>query len=80
MKYDDKVTAGVDGAVVLWLVLLMTLALGVAGVVLVTLKLTHVIEWSWLWVTVPIWGPVWVAMMLAALLFVFVLVMLWLDQ
>ena len=26
--------------------------------VLLVLKLTHVIAWSWWWVTVPVWGPV----------------------
>lgn len=30
--------------------------LGLLGVVFVTLKLTGVIAWSWLWVTLPFWG------------------------
>lgn len=30
--------------------------LGVLAVVFVTLKLTHTIDWSWWWVTSPIWG------------------------
>lgn len=30
--------------------------LGVLGVVFVALKLTHVIDWSWWWVTLPFWG------------------------
>lgn len=30
--------------------------LGLLGVVFVTLKLTHVINWSWWWVTAPFWG------------------------
>lgn len=79
MKDFDKFTAGFDGVMVLWTVLAMTVCLGVAGAVLVVLKLTHVITWSWLWVTVPIWGPVWAAMMLAALLFVFALFLMWLQ-
>lgn len=29
---------------------------GLLGVVLVTLKLCGVIDWSWLWVTAPFWG------------------------
>lgn len=29
---------------------------GVLGVVFVVLKLTHVIDWSWWWVTLPFWG------------------------
>ena len=23
----------------------------------IALKLCHVIDWSWLWVTAPLWGP-----------------------
>lgn len=29
---------------------------GLLGVVFVTLKLCHVINWSWWWVTLPFWG------------------------
>ena len=29
----------------------------VLGLILVTLKLTGVIAWSWLWVLLPFWGP-----------------------
>lgn len=25
------------------------------GIVFIVLKLTHVVAWSWLWVTAPIW-------------------------
>lgn len=30
----------------------------VVGVVFTILKLTDVIDWSWWWVTMPLWGPV----------------------
>jgi hypothetical protein len=30
--------------------------LPILGIMLVYLKLTHVIAWSWLWVTLPFWG------------------------
>jgi phosphoglycerol transferase MdoB-like AlkP superfamily enzyme len=30
--------------------------LGLLGVAFVVLKLTHVIDWSWWWVTAPFWG------------------------
>lgn len=30
--------------------------LGIFGVVFVVLKLCHVIDWSWWWVTAPFWG------------------------
>lgn len=26
--------------------------------IFLTLKLTHVIDWSWWWVTAPLWGPI----------------------
>lgn len=29
---------------------------GLLGVAFVVLKLTHVIHWSWWWVTAPFWG------------------------
>ncbi len=29
---------------------------GLLGVVFVTLKLCGVIDWSWVWVTLPFWG------------------------
>ena len=29
----------------------------VLGVVFIVLKLTHVIDWSWLWVLSPFWIP-----------------------
>ena len=28
------------------------------GLIFVTLKLTGVIAWSWLWVLLPFWGPI----------------------
>ena len=30
---------------------------GLLGIVFIALKLTHVIDWSWWWVTAPLWGP-----------------------
>ena len=30
--------------------------LGLLGVAFVVLKLCHVIDWSWWWVTAPFWG------------------------
>jgi hypothetical protein len=31
--------------------------LGLLALVFITLKLTGVIAWSWLWVLAPLWGP-----------------------
>lgn len=40
----------------------------VLGLIFVTLKLTGVIAWSWLWVLLPFWGP-----LVICLLVVFIL-------
>jgi len=36
---------------------------GLLGVAFVVLKLTHVINWSWWWVTAPFWGPLALALL-----------------
>ncbi|PWN62287.1 hypothetical protein [Chryseobacterium oncorhynchi] len=36
------------------------------GIVFIVLKLTHVIDWSWWWVTAPFWG----SFALAVLIFI----------
>ena len=36
----------------------------VLGLIFVTLKLTGVITWSWLWVLLPFWGPAALAIIL----------------
>ena len=30
--------------------------LGLLGIAFIVLRLTHVIDWSWWWVTLPLWG------------------------
>ena len=45
--------------------------LGILGIIFITLKLCHVIDWSWWWVTAPIWGPI--VLVLAILAFIGVL-------
>lgn len=32
--------------------------LGLLGVAFIVLKLCHVIDWSWWYITLPLWGPV----------------------
>ncbi len=41
----------------------------VLGLALVVLRLAHVVDWSWWWVTAPFWGIVglWSAVVLTAL-------------
>lgn len=36
-------------------------------VVFLVLKLTHVIDWSWWWITAPLWIPVGAVLALAAI-------------
>lgn len=33
---------------------------GLLAIVFITLKLCHVITWSWIWVLAPIWGPIFI--------------------
>lgn len=37
------------------------------GIVFVVLKLCHVIDWSWWWVTCPFWGVFIIAFVFAAI-------------
>ena len=32
--------------------------LGLLTIVFIALKLTHVINWSWVWVLAPLWGEI----------------------
>ena len=32
--------------------------LGLLTIVFIALKLTHVIDWSWVWVLAPLWGQI----------------------
>ena len=45
--------------------------LGLLGVAFVVLKLVGVIDWSWWWVTSPLWIPI--VLVLGILLFVLIL-------
>lgn len=40
---------------------------GLLGIAFVVLKLTHVIGWSWWWVTAPFWGGLALAAVLAVI-------------
>lgn len=37
---------------------------GALAIVFITLKLLHVIEWSWVWVLAPLWIPVALAILI----------------
>lgn len=52
--------------------------LGLLGIAFVVLKLTGYIDWSWWWVTAPLWGGIVVALVFVALMFlVSVVVVTW---
>lgn len=40
--------------------------LGLLSIVFITLKLCHVIDWSWWWVTAPLWGVLAVCVLIVA--------------
>jgi hypothetical protein len=44
--------------------------LGLLGLLFIGLKLGHVINWSWWWVTVPFWGPWLLVMPILAIILV----------
>ena len=46
---------------------------GSLGVAFVVLKLTGVIDWSWLWVTAPLWLPVAIVVVLFVVWYAFYL-------
>lgn len=35
-----------------------SLFFAILGLIFITLKLTHFIDWSWWWVLAPIWAPI----------------------
>lgn len=47
--------------------------LGLLGAAFVVFKLTHVIDWSWFWVTAPFWGGLGVFAVLFLLFCLFML-------
>ena len=44
---------------------------GALTLIFITLKLTHVIDWSWMWVLAPMWMPI--TLILALLIIAFVI-------
>jgi len=48
--------------------------LGLLGLLFIGLKLTHVISWSWWWVTSPIWIPFALFAVLMLLLAIFYII------
>lgn len=47
--------------------------IGFSGLLFITflvLKLTHIIDWSWWWVTAPLWGSVLVCLLFLLVVYV----------
>lgn len=44
---------------------------GALFLVFLVLKLTHVIDWSWWWITAPLWGGFAIAIIIAIFVFLF---------
>jgi hypothetical protein len=47
---------------------------GALFLVFLVLKLTHYIDWSWWWVTAPLWGPVLVLLAIMAVVGIGILI------
>ena len=54
--------------------------MGMLTILFITLKLTNYIDWSWWWVTSPIWIPVVIAIGLAIILLIFTLIMVFIGR
>lgn len=55
----------------------------VTGVALMILKAGKVISWSWIWVTIPFWGPFALLLLAAAILIilkVFIILLGWVAK
>lgn len=49
--------------------------LGLLGVAFIVLKLTNVIDWSWWWVTLPLWGGLAIVLLILAIVGIVALIM-----
>ena len=50
--------------------------LGFLTLIFITLKLCHIIDWSWVWVLAPLWIPLSVVLAIAIVVFVVGLIVL----
>ena len=50
--------------------------LGFLTLIFITLKLCHVIDWSWIWVLAPLWIPLSIVLAIAIIVFVVGLIVL----
>lgn len=48
-----------------------SLITGLLGIAFVVLKLCHIIDWSWWWVTAPFWGPLALVLAICAVYLVY---------
>jgi hypothetical protein len=53
---------------------------GLLGIAFIVLKLCNVIDWSWWYVTLPLWGPVALFLVIYAVVLFFMAVMGLLDS
>ena len=50
--------------------------LGFLTLIFITLKLCHIIDWSWVWVLAPLWIPLSIVLAIAIVVFVVGLIVL----
>lgn len=53
---------------------------GLLGVAFIVLKLTGFIDWSWWWVTAPLWGGFAVFLAIVACIGIWAIVSTWLEN
>lgn len=54
--------------------------LGLLTIAFIVLKLCNVIDWSWWWVLLPLWGPFALTIGIAILIIILLLIMMFLDD
>jgi len=54
--------------------------LGILTLIFITLKLTSVISWSWLWVLAPLWIPFAIALGIFVVVGILYLIMLFIES
>jgi hypothetical protein len=47
---------------------------GLLTIVFIVLKLTHYIDWSWMWILSPIWIPLAITLLILAGIFIYAII------
>ena len=64
-RYEQKNNTNVSGGIGFF---------GLLGIVFIVLKLIGKIDWPWIWVLAPIWGPVTLVVLILLIAFIYFIV------